>query len=344
MKNKKILLVVMAFLALASCENKENIFPDFDTKAVYFPLQYPLRTLILGEDRIDNTLDKELKFNVGVSIGGMYNNTKAWDVEVVWDESLAAGLTNGAGEDLLPLPQKYIKNILPSLPGQVQILPGSFNGTALVELNPEFLDDPLAISNRYVLPLRIASTNADAVLTGVASENNPNRNRSTDWSVAPKDFTLFGIRFINPYHGKYLHKGVEKTVNASGEIVKEEKFSNQYLERNDVWTLTTISKNACNTNGNGKLFSDTGDLGFTFTVDASNNVVISPKEGGKHSISGSGKFVPSSASNQVWGGSAKEFLALSYSWTEAGLKHEVTDTLVFRDRDIRFEEFKVSIK
>lgn len=58
MKHLKYILVsLIAGAALASCENSEQDFPDFDggTKA-YFAYQYPVRTITLGEDLNRTTL------------------------------------------------------------------------------------------------------------------------------------------------------------------------------------------------------------------------------------------------------------------------------------------------
>ncbi|MEL7119067.1 MAG: hypothetical protein AAFO07_06490, partial [Bacteroidota bacterium] len=70
--NNKIFVLVLVLIGTLGCDNQDISFDDFDYTAVYFPFQSPLRTLVLGEDRIDNTLDNQLKFNIGVSIGGLY--------------------------------------------------------------------------------------------------------------------------------------------------------------------------------------------------------------------------------------------------------------------------------
>lgn len=336
-------LAVTLLLGIAACENQENIFPDFIYKTVYFPQQTPLRTLVLGEDRVDNTLDKELKFNVGVSIGGMYENKSDWAVEVVRDDAILSGAVNGDGAELFALPARYIKSLTPSLPGNISIPSGSFNGTMLVELDPSFLDDPLALTGQYVLPLRIVSTSADSILSGFSELSVPNRLIDTDWAIKPRDFTLFGIKYIAPYHGNYLHKGVEVVKNASGQTIETVRFSDQYLEKNDVWKLSTLSKNSCRTNGAGRNFSDDGKRGFIFTVNGK-SVTITPAEGATANTRGTGTFVPSSESNQVWGDVKREYLALNYTYEEGGNTHSVTDTLVFRDRGLNFETFNVSVK
>ena len=43
---------------ITSCENQDNEFPDYEGgTSVYFATQYPVRTLVMGEDEYDTTLD-----------------------------------------------------------------------------------------------------------------------------------------------------------------------------------------------------------------------------------------------------------------------------------------------
>ena len=63
---KKLIVLFATALAIFACENKENDFPDYDYQTVYFPIQYPARTLVLGESRSDNSIDLEPAFNIYV--------------------------------------------------------------------------------------------------------------------------------------------------------------------------------------------------------------------------------------------------------------------------------------
>ena len=85
---RNIFISIILILGITACKNQDIVFPDYTLKAVYFPYQLPVRTLSLGEDRIDNTLDKEYKFDIGVCIGGMYQNKKNWTVDYIVDSTL----------------------------------------------------------------------------------------------------------------------------------------------------------------------------------------------------------------------------------------------------------------
>jgi hypothetical protein len=47
-----------------SCENADVEFPDYDKTTVYFAYQYPVRTIVLGEDIYNTTLDNEHKCEI----------------------------------------------------------------------------------------------------------------------------------------------------------------------------------------------------------------------------------------------------------------------------------------
>jgi hypothetical protein len=201
---KKVIIyiaVIVGLTVFTGCDQKIE-FPDYDLQAVYFPIQLPLRTLSLGEDRIDNSLDKELKFDIGVSIGGMYENKKDWTVDYVVADTLTKNVENAAKEQILPLPSGYYT----LTPANTAVIPkGSFNGMIRVQLNPQFLDDPISMSGRYVIPLYITGSSADSVLRGSAAEKNPDKRVAGDWEAGklPRDWVMFGIKYINSYHGNY---------------------------------------------------------------------------------------------------------------------------------------------
>ena len=170
MKLKKYIFgVALGVLALtcASCYNADHEFPDFEggTKA-YFAYQNPVRTLVLGNDIYDNTLDNEHKCRIWATMGGAYAGRNA-TVNVVVDESLCDNLwflDDGGYASLrvTPMPEKYYKLLSNSI---------SYNGDARgyveVQFSDDFFNDPDAIKNTYVIPLRMTGvTGIDAILSG----------------------------------------------------------------------------------------------------------------------------------------------------------------------------------
>ena len=60
MKKYKIFIgLAVAIVTATGCmKNREMEHPDFDYQSVYFSYQYPVRTIVLGDDEfVDNTLD-----------------------------------------------------------------------------------------------------------------------------------------------------------------------------------------------------------------------------------------------------------------------------------------------
>ncbi|MDE5783422.1 MAG: DUF1735 domain-containing protein, partial [Prevotella sp.] len=76
----------------ASCYNAEKEFPDNEGgTTAYFAYQDPVRTLVLGNDIYDNTLDNEHKCRIWATMGGAYKGRDAV-ADIVVDESLCDNL------------------------------------------------------------------------------------------------------------------------------------------------------------------------------------------------------------------------------------------------------------
>jgi hypothetical protein len=339
-KIMKILKYIMVFCVLfTSCQNQKVAFPDYKYTAVYFPIQYPLRTLILGDSRSDNTLDKKLQFHIGVSIGGIYENKKSWDVNYKVDYSLVPpDLVNDDGDPIKVLPDKYY-TLSPT--DKIMIPAGSFNGLILVQLTDAFLDDPLAVTGDYVIPLRITGSNADSILTGNPYVSNPNKNIPADWDpgAQPKDFVLFGIKYINSYHGNYLHRGKDVTLDAHGDTVSSVIYHQKYVVDDQLWAVTTTGKTTVETNGVGAKFDK--DTHLALDIDDNGTIKVGPSPASLYPASGVGRYLKDAES---WGGVKHNAMYLNYIYKDGAFNHVVTDTLVFRDNGVVYEENKIRLE
>ncbi len=343
---RKVLIPLVLIIGLAACENQEQVFPDYELQAVYFPIQLPIRTLSLGEDRIDNSLDREYKFDIGVSIGGMYENKWDWTVDYVVDPSLTDNAFNGAGAPLIPLPEDYYTM---SPLNRVVIPKGSFNGLIRIELTDEFFNDPLSLTGQYVVPLRITGTSADSVLSGKqAKPGFADRRVLADWESgkAPKDWVLFGIKYVNSYHGSYLHRGRD-ILYSGGDPVDTVEFRAMYVEKDMIMLLNSIGLMRVATNGIGNKTSNRGrysmELEFSNSTGASGPITISPREGSDYAVTGTGEYFDKSSSSESWTGLVWQSMYLQYTYDDGTNIHQVADTLVFRDRGIKFEVNTISI-
>jgi len=332
---RQLIPAFIILLMLIGCEQKNPVFPDFDYTAVYFPLQYPIRTLSLGEEEFDNSLDKELKFHISANIGGMYENTKDWTVDYVVEESLAVGVQNINGDTILALPASYY-SLTPT--GQVTIPSGSFKGLIEVQLEDAFLDDPLSYGNHYVIPLRITASSADSVLQGLTDAIDPDSRVPGEWITPPKDFVLFGIKYINNYHGTYLHRGIDISYDSLDNPVDTAIYRKNYVVDDELWNLSTRGRNVVHTNGIGKNTGSSGGKAYTMELNIAENgqIQVDSVPGALYSVSGTGTYV---VEGDRWGEKQRDAIFLSYEFNDGTNLHRVTDTLVFRNRGIKFEEF-----
>ena len=137
-------------LAFSSCENQDWSFPDYGRTTVYFAYQYPVRTIVLGNDEIfDNTLDNQHKCLIKAVMGGVYDNgtTPTVDIDVV--NSLCDNLTFATGGQVVPMPSNYYT--LAS--DQIVIPKGQISAGVEVQLTDAFFADPKSIETTYVIPL-----------------------------------------------------------------------------------------------------------------------------------------------------------------------------------------------
>src|ERR1043165_4397438 len=100
---KRSFLALVVLLTMLTACNKKWSFPDYKYTTVYFPYQSPVRTLVLGEDLYDNTLDNQHKFSIMATMGGVYENKKDITIAVSIDNSLTQRVKFNAanGDDVI---------------------------------------------------------------------------------------------------------------------------------------------------------------------------------------------------------------------------------------------------
>lgn len=214
MKLKKYIYgIVLGSLSLtcASCYNEGKEFPDYEGgTTAYFAYQDPVRTLILGNDIFDNTLDNAHKCQIWSTMGGAYGGRDAY-VGIKVDESLCENLYfvdegGNPANPVLPLPASYYK-----LSSNSIAYNGEPRGYVEVQFTDEFFKDPKSSGNAYVIPLLMTDVRGiDNILTGKPREGlNPSRSNSEEWDVLPKDYVLYCVKYKNPWDAKYIRRGVD---------------------------------------------------------------------------------------------------------------------------------------
>ena len=176
-------------------------------------------------------------------MGGVYENKKDRVVTIAYAPELAENIINTAtGDTLRLLPESYYNaEFLTEAQVDLTIPEGEFSGKTRVQLNDAFFQDPLSAGFNYVIPLRITNAVSDSVLSGeVASGvslDTADVRKPDHWKTLPKDYTLFGIRYINAAHGYYLYRGQRLNLTTSDTIIYSERF----LTDNVATLLVTTS-------------------------------------------------------------------------------------------------------
>lgn len=350
---RNILLLPILSVMLFACENQTKEFDDFEVKGCYFPYQSPIRTIILGEDDlVNNELENtEHKFVIGISMGGVYDNDEERIVDYTVDLSLLDSV-----DGVQALPSAYY-TLEPQ--NSVTIPVGSTKGMITVQLTDAFFKDSLSISPTkntvsYVIPLRITDAfGLDSIFTGSATEGltNPVRTVATDWEILPKDFTLYGIKYINEKHGYYLRRGVDvaKSLRIPFPIVSTDIYTQQDIVDDEVVLLSSTKENSVKLTTKvrrGTGIESPGDFEIELDFDENGDCIIpSFMDGEITGRGGEGQLVMDA---ETWGGKERDAIYLSYKYIYSSgsisEEHTVNDTLVIRDRGVVFEQFTITNK
>ena len=350
-KNMKRLLFIGlgTLLALSSCKNNEWDFPDYDYKAVYFAYQSPIRTITFGDDIFDTTLDNQGKFKLMGTLAGAYTSKENITIDIEIDNDLCKGIkypTNQGGKDVVPLPENYY--ILSSQ--QIVIPRGEVMGGVEVQLTDAFFADPLSKSINYVLPVKMTKVvNADTILSGraVAGINKPHPAIADHWesNMAPKNFTLFAVKYMNTWHGHYLRRGKDEITGKNGntQLTKSVVRHQSDVEKDEVKSLGTESKQTATL---PLTFSGVGGVNvqanLLLTFDGNNNCTITASNS-TFTATGTGKFIKK-GEKQSFGKQDRDALYLEYDIELANMRISSKDTLVMRNRGNTLETFTPTLK
>lgn len=246
-------------LSLASCYNADREFPDYEGgTTAYFAYQDPVRTIILGNDIYDNSLDNAHKFQIWATMGGAYNGRNAI-AEIAVDNSLCNNLffiDEGGNPTtaVLPMPAEYYKLASNSIPYN-----GDMRGYVEVQLTDAFFNDPKSVENTYVIPLSMNKISGiDKILTGTPREGfTPERQNTSDWEIPAKDYVLYCVKYMNPWQARYIRRGLDKITEGtlSGENVRKDfslvnsdpgRYKENFVNAKDeVVKISTKNMNTC---------------------------------------------------------------------------------------------------
>lgn len=232
-------------LCYTSCYNADREFPDYqEGTTAYFAYQNPVRTLVLGNDIYDNTLDNEHKCRIWATMGGTYTGRNA-TVDVAAVDTICNNLWfvdagGNASTPVLPLPQTHYKLLSNSIPYN-----GDVRGYVEVQFTDAFFNDPKSVENTYVIPLVMSNPQGvDYILTGKPREGlTPSRINTEDWEVLSKDYVLYLVKYMNPWQGKYIRRGVDNvTEKGKTSTIVRKDFSLVNTDR-DRYTENPVNQN-----------------------------------------------------------------------------------------------------
>lgn len=322
-----------------SCENGDWEFPDYEYSAVYFAYQSPVRTVVLGDDIYDTSLDNEYKVQIMATMGGVYSNNSDVSIGFEVDETLVDGMAfAGSGNDILAMPASYYS--LSS--DKITIKKGSVIGGVTVQLTEAFFNDPLALSTNYVIPVVMTDVvNADSILSGTPIVADPKRGFAEDWDIQPKDYILYAVKYINKYDAVYLRRGTDVLSGSqTGTITRKAQF----VEKDEV--VTSISTRSLNTivweheSRDENNFSRSCTLVLTFDAEGKCTIV---SETPGVTATGTGEFVSKGEKNS-WGNKDRDALYLDYTIDYGDVQFDISDIMVVRDRGVKAEWFTAEVK
>ena len=349
-------------LSFASCYNSENEFPDFDGgTTAYFAYQYPVRTLILGNDIYDNSLDNEHKCRIWATMGGAYHGRDAV-ASIVVDESLCDNLyfvdAGGNPSTLVtPMPSDYYELLSNTIPYK-----GDSRGYVEVKFTDKFFQDPKALENTYVIPLVMTSVKGiDRILTGTPREGlTPSRTNVEDWDVLAKDYVLYCVKYMNPWQGKYIRRGVDLVIEGgtTTEIVRKDfslvnsdvdRYTENPINQNDE-VCGIITKNMTQAIFPVSFKTSGASISCNLILTFNGNQCTISTDDENVTATGSGEFIAKGSGkpeykDYQWQGEGKaderDILRLSYNvnFESSNIQVSTNDTLVVQTRESNKKEF-----
>lgn len=329
-----MLVILLIVGGLFSCENFETDHPDFDYTAGFFPYQYPVRTLVLGDYIYDNTNDNNKRFVISVAMGGVYENTKDRVFNFQINEELCNGVLFSAnGDTVRMMPPEYYTL---SSESQIVIPKGKFNGGVEVQLSDAFFEDTIAIQSGYVIPLELTgSDDVDRILIGSSSSQNADPRVAAQWLELPKNFTMFAVKYINECHGAYFHYGQGTVRDGANAVLEDTTYQAKYIESNPVTRLITTGRHEVTLNTFLRSDVMNAEVDMVLSFDG-NNCTITAAEGSPYTITGSGVFKSKAYS---WGNKERDGIELTYTVSDGVNTFEGNDVLIIRDRAVVMEVY-----
>lgn len=333
-----ILIVGTCMSIISSCKNQDIEFDDYDYSAVYFARQTPVRTLVMGEDTYDTSLDNQHKCKIYATISGVYNNDKKVEIGIEIDDELCKNLffDTEYSKKVKAMPADYYE-----LSSNKIVLNKEMMGAVEVQFTDKFFEDPDALTNTYVIPVRMTDVvNADSILSGKTNDPGVSLTNAAHWITLPMNYVLYCVKYINEWDGNYLRRGKD-IITTAGET-KENVRHKEYVEYDDICSIDT--KNL-STAVMPVSLEGMGDYELTLSFNDKKECTVTTETDGFAISNGNGKFVKDGDKNS-WGNKDRDVIYLDYTIQneKTGASCHTLDTLVIRDRGVAYETFSTYYK
>lgn len=333
-----ILIVGVCMSIISSCKNQDVEFDNYSYSAVYFARQTPVRTLVMGEDTYDTSLDNEHKCQIYATISGVYSNTKKVEIGIEVDNSLCKNLFYDVDytTPVKEMPADYYE-----LSSDKIILDKEMMGAVDVKFTDKFFEDPDALTNTYVIPIKMTDViNADSILSGKTNDAGVALTNSAHWITLPMNYVLYCVKYINEWDGNYLRRGKD-IITTAGET-KENVRHKEYVEYDDICSIDTKNLSTA------VMLVSLEGMGYyelTLSFNDKKECTVTTETDGFAISNGNGKFVKDGDKNS-WGNKDRDVIYLDYTiQNEAtGASCHTLDTLVIRDRGVSYETFSTYYK
>ena len=308
---KKILGLIILTVIMSSCY--KDYVQDYTYTAIYFPYQYDVRTVIVGEG---------MSIKVGATLGGDINNNIDRTVNFTLDNTL---ITPAILASMKSSSLTYIKNAMAntatllSMPtsyyslsntSQMIIHKSQHEGDVTLTVDStKFLADPLTLNGNYCVPFWITSAMSDSLIPAMRSN-------------------VVCIKYENMLYGDYWHGGVTIRKDATGKPIDTLSYPTTIpVPEAKIWILKTTAPWDLIVNGYSDQTTTKAGGEFKITLNGT-NVTISSVTGSTYVIQPDGA---STFNKPKLLQDRKLFLNYKYV-NSTGLTCYAKDTLTFRNR------------
>ncbi|WP_075590592.1 DUF1735 domain-containing protein [Labilibacter marinus] len=291
---KLILFSFMLVLVMTSCY--DDYKGDFDYTGTYFAYQYPARTFIVDTD------EEDIKFKVGVTLGGKYSYEGVSETVYFMIEDTLITNNDGFKDVITPMPTNWYTL---SSESEFKISNSNVGFIDVTIKRDSLIKYPEASGNKYALPFLITEATTDSVLDN-------------------RQYSILVVKFKNQFDGRYIIKGADVSFNLDG-TPKDTIVYNDPDGIRDYVFLNTIAKDKLNVPRVGF----TNGINYTMQFNEDGSSVLMPAEGSEVS-----ELVGAS----TYDFKTRTFIS-KYEYTINGTDHLVADTLIYSNTELTLESW-----